>query len=216
MNIIELIIKGLFVGIVASAPMGPVGILCIRRTLQKGRAYGIVTGLGAAFSDLIYVLITGLGMTLVVDFIEDQRNMFYLQIVGSVMLLLFGIYMFFASPRKREHAISKNKGTLIHNFVSAFVITLSNPLIIFLFMALFAQFGIMSKNENTLLAQAIGCVSILLGAMVWWIALTYFVNKVRTAFNDHGIKILNRTIGSIVVIASIIGFILTIGHYSLN
>ena len=194
--------------------MGPVGILCIRRTLQKGRAYGIVTGLGAAVSDLLYVLITGLGMTLVVEFIEDKRNMFYLQIIGSVMLLFFGVYMFFASPRRREHPVSKSKGTLVHNFVSAFAITLSNPLIIFLFMALFAQLGF-AMPENDYIDQGIGYIAIFLGAMIWWLALTFFVNKLRTAFNDNGIKILNRTIGSVVVIASIVGFIFTMGHYSL-
>ena len=88
-----LIIKGLLVGIIASAPMGPVGILCIQRTLNKGRAYGIVTGAGAALSDIIYALMTGLGMSFVMDFIDQKENLFWLKLAGSLMLLVFGIYM---------------------------------------------------------------------------------------------------------------------------
>ena len=75
-----LILKGLLVGIIASAPMGPVGILCIQRTIQKGRPYGIVTGAGAALSDILYALITGLGMSFVMDFIGEKQNIFWLKL----------------------------------------------------------------------------------------------------------------------------------------
>lgn len=85
---ILLILKGLLVGIIASAPMGPVGILCIQRTMQKGRAYGIVTGAGAALSDIIYALMTGLGMSFVMDFIDKEQNIFWLKLIGSVMLFI--------------------------------------------------------------------------------------------------------------------------------
>ena len=90
----QLFLKGLIIGIIASAPMGPVGILCIQRTLQKGRSYGIVTGAGAALSDLFYALITGAGMSIVIDFIDNERNVFWLKLVGSVMLFIFGIWTF--------------------------------------------------------------------------------------------------------------------------
>lgn len=73
---IQLLFKGLLVGIVASAPMGPVGVLCIQRTMQKGREYGLVTGAGAALSDIIYALITGFGMSFVIDFIDNESNLF--------------------------------------------------------------------------------------------------------------------------------------------
>ena len=88
---ILLILKGLLVGIIASAPMGPVGVLCIQRTIQKGRNYGIVTGAGAALSDIIYALMTGLGMSFVMDFIDNKDNVFWLKLLGSVMLFIFGI-----------------------------------------------------------------------------------------------------------------------------
>ena len=130
---IDLVIKGLLIGIVASAPMGPVGVLCIQRTLNKGRWYGFITGLGAAVSDILYALITGFGMSFVVDFIENVETMFYLKLIGSVMLFCFGIYTFKSNPAESMRPTSKNKGTLLHNFITAFLVTLSNPLIIFLF-----------------------------------------------------------------------------------
>ena len=86
-----LILKGLLVGIIASAPMGPVGVLCIQRTLQKGRSYGIVTGAGAALSDIFYALMTGFGMSFVMDFIDNEQNIFWLKLIGSVMLFIFGV-----------------------------------------------------------------------------------------------------------------------------
>ena len=82
-NILDFIVKGMLIGMIASAPMGPVGILCVQRTLNKGRWYGFATGLGASVSDIIYAGIAGFGMSFVMDFITNDQNRFYLQIVGS-------------------------------------------------------------------------------------------------------------------------------------
>jgi threonine/homoserine/homoserine lactone efflux protein len=90
-NIVDLVFKGMLIGMVASAPMGPVGILCVQRTLNKGRWFGFVTGIGAAISDIIYAGITGFGMAFVMDFVNNDQNKFYLQIIGSVLLLGFGL-----------------------------------------------------------------------------------------------------------------------------
>ena len=83
-SLLEIVVKGLIIGIVASAPMGPVGVLCIQRTLNKGRMYGFVTGCGAAVSDIIYALITGYGLSFIYDFIHNERNLFGLQLCGSI------------------------------------------------------------------------------------------------------------------------------------
>ena len=138
-DILDLMFKGVLIGILASAPMGPVGVLCIQRTLNKGRWYGFVTGIGAAVSDIFYALITGLGMSFVMEFIEQGSNLFYLQISGSIMLLFFGIYCFKSNPTKKIHVSGNKKGSLVHNGVTAFLVTFSNPLIIFLFMGCYAQ-----------------------------------------------------------------------------
>lgn len=210
---ILLILKGLLVGIIASAPMGPVGILCIQRTMQKGRAYGIVTGAGAALSDIIYALMTGLGMSFVMDFIDKEQNIFWLKLIGSVMLFIFGVYMYKSDPRKSMHQSSGGKGTLVHNFTTAFLITLSNPLIIFLFIALFNMLTFVIPGNW--FGQCIGYLSIVAGAMLWWLGLTYVINKMRNSFGVKGIQRLNRTIGCIVFAVSIVYAIMTIFKISL-
>ena len=88
-TIFDILVKGFIIGVVVSAPLGPVGVLCIQRTLNKGRWYGFVTGLGASLSDIAYALLTGYGMSFVSDYIN--KGSFYLQLLGSVMLLVFGI-----------------------------------------------------------------------------------------------------------------------------
>ena len=140
-NLLDIVFKGLMIGIIASAPMGPVGVLCVQRTLNKGRWYGFVTGCGAALSDIIYAGITGLGMGMVVELVSNDTNRFYLQIAGSLMLLAFGVFTYRTDPTKKMRKPGQNKGTLTHNGITAFLVTLSNPLIIFLFMALYAQFS---------------------------------------------------------------------------
>ncbi len=208
-----LMLKGLLVGIIASAPMGPVGILCIQRTMQKGRIYGIVTGAGAALSDIIYALMTGLGMSFVMDFIDNKDNVFWLKLVGSIMLFIFGIYMYRTDPRKSFRPTSTSKGTLVHNFTTAFLVTLSNPLIIFLFIALFNMLTFVIPGNW--FGQCIGYLSIVTGAMLWWLGLTYVINKMRSNFGVRGIMRLNRTIGVIVLSASIIYAATTLFNLSL-
>ena len=126
-NILDFIFKGIIIGVIASAPMGPVGILCIQRTLNKGRWFGFVTGVGAAFSDIVYALFTGLGMSFVMDIVNNAQNKFYLQIFGGLLLLVFGVYCFKSNPTKNMHQSSKRQGTLWHNAITAFFVTLSNP-----------------------------------------------------------------------------------------
>jgi threonine/homoserine/homoserine lactone efflux protein len=206
-TIFEILIKGFAIGVTVSAPLGPVGVLCIQRTLNKGRWYGFVTGLGASLSDIAYALLTGFGMSFIFDYID--KNIFYLQLLGSVMLLLFGIYTFRSNPVRSLRPVSGNKGTYLHNFFTAFAVTLSNPLIIFLFIGLFARFAFM--QPGVLLFETItGYVGIMLGALVWWFSITYFVNKLRKRFNLRGIWVLNRIIGSVVVIVAAVGLIFTL------
>lgn len=201
------------VGIIASAPMGPVGILCIQRTIQKGRTYGIVTGAGAALSDIIYALITGFGMSFVMEIIDNEQNIFWMKLIGSIMLFSFGIYMFRTDPRKCLRPSMKKRGTLLHNFTTALLVTLSNPLIIFLFIALFNMLTFVIPGN--LFGQCVGYLSIVAGAMIWWLGLTYIINKMKSSFGLRGIMRLNRSIGVIVLIASFIYAGMTLANLSL-
>lgn len=190
------------IGIIASAPMGPVGVLCVQRTLNKGRWYGFVTGIGASVSDIIYAMITGLGMSFVMDFVNNAQTKFLLQLMGSVILLIFGIISYRANPTKNMHMSSKQKGTLWHNGVTAFLVTFSNPLIIFLFMGCFAQFAFVVPDHPV--EMCLGYLSIVFGALLWWYGLTWLIDKVRTIFDTTSIIIINKVIGSIVIIFSLI------------
>ena len=130
------------------------------------------------------------------------------------MLLAFGIYTFRSNPVKSLRPPSGNKGTYLHNLVTAFFVTLSNPLIIFLFIGLFARFSF--AGGGALVSETVlGYLSILLGALSWWFGITYFVNKVRAHFNLRGIWILNRIIGSVVAIVSVLGLAFTLMGESL-
>ena len=207
-NILDFIFKGIIIGVIASAPMGPVGILCIQRTLNKGRWYGFVTGIGAALSDIVYALFTGLGMSFVMDFVNNAQNKFYLQIFGGVLLLVFGVYCFKSNPMKNMHKSSNKQGTLLHNGITAFLVTLSNPLIVFLFMATFAQFAFVIPNHP--FEMSLGYISIVIGALIWWFGLSWLINKIRGKFDDNGILIINKVIGSIVIIFSLIALVGTV------
>ena len=193
--------------------MGPVGILCIQRTIQKGRTYGIVTGAGAALSDIIYALITGFGMSFVMEIIDNEQNIFWMKLIGSIMLFSFGIYMFRTDPRKCLRPSMKKRGTLLHNFTTALLVTLSNPLIIFLFIALFNMLTFVIPGN--LFGQCVGYLSIVAGAMIWWLGLTYIINKMKSSFGLRGIMRLNRSIGVIVLIASFIYAGMTLANLSL-
>ncbi len=201
-NILDFIFKGMLIGIIASAPMGPVGVLCVQRTLNKGRWYGFVTGVGAAVSDLFYAVITVYGMSLVMDFVNNQQNKFYLQIVGSLLLLAFGVYTYRTDPTRNMHRSGNNRGTLTHNGITAFLVTFSNPLIIFLFLACYAQFAFVLPHHP--FEMAVGLLSIVTGALLWWFGLTWLVDKIRGKFDDNGIKLINQVIGAVVVICSVV------------
>ena len=188
--------------------MGPVGVLCVQRTLNKGRWYGFITGIGAAVSDMIYAAITGYGMSYVMDVLSNQQTKMYLQIVGSVMLLLFGLYTYRSDPTKKIHNSGNGKGTLWHNGVTAFLVTFSNPLIIFLFLACYAQFAFVMPNHP--FEMFVGFLSIVFGALLWWYGLTWLSDKIRGKFDANGIKIINQFIGSVVVLCSIIMFLGTV------
>lgn len=211
---LQLVLKGLIVGIIISAPMGPVGILCIQRTMKKGRIFGIATGAGAALSDFLYALMTGMGMHFVIEFIEYGPTLFWLKLMGSVMLLIFGIHTYLQDPRKGMRAKMKRKGTLFYNFISGFGLTISNPLIIFLFIALFNMFTFVIPANP--FGQAIGYLSIIAGAMLWWLGLTYVITKMKDNFGLRGILYLNRSIGSIVICSSIIYAIMTLWNLSIR
>ena len=194
--------KGIIIGVLVSAPMGPIGMLCIQRTLNKGRWHGFVTGLGAALSDVIYAALTSLGMGVVVNFVE--ANQAPLQLIGSIVLGIFGYYIFQSNPVRNLKKQREKKLSFTQDFITAFLLTFSNVLIVLLYIGLFARFGFVLP-EYSFWLLVVGIVSIGIGAILWWFGITYIIAKLRKWFNVRGIWLLNRIVGSVIIILSIIG-----------
>lgn len=199
--------RGVAIGILVSAPMGPVGMLCIQRTLEKGRRAGLFTGIGAALSDLMYCLLTGFGLSFIEEFIERNQNI--IQLIGSAVLIAFGIYLFKSNPSRRLKKPARAKASDKKNILTGFLFTVSNPLILFLIIGLFARFNFLMP-EMTLPHYLLGFVAILVGAFAWWWLVTAFVDKVRAHFNIRSMWLINRIIGSVIFIFAIVGIVTSI------
>ncbi|MDL2241770.1 LysE family translocator [Bacteroidales bacterium OttesenSCG-928-L03] len=194
-------LTGFLIGIIVSAPMGPIGIMCIQRTLNKGRWHGFFSGLGAAFSDLLYAGIVCLGMGIVTNFVETNHDI--LQIAGSLLLLFFGAYTFRSNPTKRLQRPKEGASSYVQDAITAFLLTLSNPLIIFILMGFYAQFGFVSQIHN-IYQMILGLTGVFLGALSWWFLITYLVAKLRNVINVRGLGIINKISGSIIMVISVV------------
>lgn len=202
-TIISIIVSCISIGVILSAPMGPIGILCVQRTLNKGRLSGLFTGIGAAISDLFYCLLTGLGLSFVTDLIEANKSI--LQVAGSIILMAYAIYMIFHNPIS-EVKDTNDKDDRTRDMITGFLFTLSNPLIIFLVIPLFARFGFPIPEPGFYYIDIIlGYICIAAGAMLWWTVITYSVDKVRTHFNINSMWLINRIMGSLLLLLSIYG-----------
>lgn len=199
--------RGIAIGIIISAPMGPVGILCVQRTLEKGRRIGFYTGIGAAISDIFYCLLTGFGLSFIEDFLNENQNV--IQIVGSVVLAVFGVYLFRSNPARTLKKPGEEQASRGKNVLSGFLFTFSNPLIIFLIIGLFARFNFLLP-EISFLHYIIGFISIIAGALVWWWIVTFFVDKVRSHFNLRSMWLINKITGGIIMLFALVGVITAI------
>ncbi len=208
-----IILRGIAIGIFISAPMGPIGMLCIQRTLNKGRWPAFFTGIGAALSDLVYCLLTGLGLSFVTDFIESHQLL--LQIIGSLVLVAFGIYLFKKNPTRSLKTPTDNVNTFWTDFVTGFLFTFSNPLILFFIIGLFARFNFLLP-EYQYYHYITGYISIFIGALLWWFMITYSVNKVRAHFNVRSLWLINRIIALVLIAMAVIGFTLGIKDYIIS
>lgn len=198
-DIIDIVYKGIIIGILVSAPMGPIGLLCIQRTLNKGPWHGFFSGIGAACSDIIYATIICLGMGFVIDFVYGRQ--YILSITGSVLLMGYGIYLF-RKPMERGKKTNEKNNSYLQNIVSTFFLTLSNPLIIFLLIPLFARFNFIVP-ENKLFSMMLGLLSILAGAILWWILISFLTGKLRKVINLRGLWIMNKIVGTTIILCAI-------------
>lgn len=203
-EILHILPRGLAIGILISAPMGPIGMLIIQRTLSKGRWPAFFTGIGAALSDLAYCLLTGFGISFITDFIE--RNQQLLQIISGIVLVAFGLFLFRKNPTR---ALQPNSQTPSNNYfadiVSGFFLTVSNPLILFFIIGLFARFNFILPDNFSTMHYVLAYMTIFAGALLWWYIVTMLVNRLRSRFNVRSLWLINRIIGSLLIIMAIVG-----------
>ncbi len=203
---LETIYKGILIGLFVSIPLGPIGMLCIQRTLNRGQKYGIATGLGATASDLLYTIVSLFFLSFVLDIIEQHK--FAIQISGSVILIIFGLFIFNSHPSAQPKPYETQQHSIFSDFITSFGLTLSNPLVLFVLIALFAKFEFISY-KSTFIVIVIGIASILTGALLWWSVLTFLVSKFRQKLNINGLRTINKVTGSVIFIIGITGFVLS-------
>lgn len=206
-GILYMLWRGLAIGVIISAPMGPVGILCVQRTLEKGRYTGFFTGIGAALSDLFYCLLTGFGLSFIEEFLKANQNA--IQIIGSVVLVVFGIYLFRSNPARTLKKPDAARSTHRRDILQGFLFTFSNPLIIFLIIGLFARFNFLLP-EISLPHYITGFVFIFLGAVLWWWIVSFFIDKVRSHFNLRSMWLINKIIGCVIMVFAFVGIVTAI------
>lgn len=201
-NLIYTILKAFVIGIVISAPMGPVGVLCIQRTLDKGRRAGLFTGIGAAISDLFYCIITAFCLSFVEEFLTRNQNI--IQLIGSMVLVAFGVYLFRKNPAADLRHTATVNCSPKRDILTGFVFTVSNPLIVFLIIGLFARFNFLGK-DIMFYHHIAGFIFLFAGALFWWWGITWIVDKIRGHFNLRSMWLINRITGTIIFIFSAVG-----------
>jgi len=196
--------KGILIGALVSAPMGPIGVLVIQRTLNKGRWHGFCSGIGAMASDIIYAIVAGMGVSFIMEFIAKHESM--LQFAGSVLLFGFGLFTLRSNPINAMRASRNGTATYWQDFVTALFITLSNPFIIFLFIGLYTRLSFF-HSTIPLDEIAVGIAGIAVGAIVWWSFITTLFGQLRKKFTLRRLFIMNRIVGSVIAAIALFGVI---------
>jgi len=187
-------LRGLAIGLSIAAPVGPIGVLCIRRTLADGRAIGFASGLGAATADALYGAVAAFGLSLVTNALVDQR--LWLQAGGGIFLCYLGVRTWMAVPGVTAVAAAGGRG-LATAWASTFALTLTNPATIISFAAIFAGLGL-GQNVGGYGAAALMVLGVFLGSALWWLMLSTGVGLLRSAFTPERLRWVNRGAGVII------------------
>lgn len=192
-------LKGLLIGLTIAAPVGPVGILCIHRTLKYGKLVGVTSGLGAASADLFYGAVAAFGLVAITNLITDSSNA--IRLIGGLLFIIIGIHML----RQRPSFVAENndiieeqdKPSLVTAWLSTFVLTAMNPGTIIAFTVIFATFGI-DSGAGTPGAAAL-VLGVFLGSSIWWCGLSFFASAMRAYVKQHS-KLINKASGTIIIV----------------
>jgi len=190
----HLLIKGLIIGFSIAAPVGPIGVLCIRRTLTNGRLTGLLSGLGAATADAVYGCIAGFGLTVIAGFLLRQQN--WLSLGGGLFLCFLGLKTALMKPNERPALAGRSEG-LVGAYASTFLLTLTNPATILAFTAIFAGLGL-ANSARSYASAAILVLGVFAGSALWWLVLSGSVSLFRSRLTPDRLHWVNRLSGVVI------------------
>jgi threonine/homoserine/homoserine lactone efflux protein len=191
-----LFVKGLGVGIAIAAPIGPVGVLCVRRTLASGRLMGLASGFGAAVADALYGLIAAFGITLVAEWLLQQASV--LRAVGGLFLLIMGGHTLLRRPAQTVGMVPRSRGGLVRAFGSTFILTLTNPITLMAFLGIFATIGLAQAAAGAWPALIL-VAGVFSGSACWWLLLALGAGRLRHRLEGNGMRSINLVSGVILV-----------------
>ncbi len=195
---ISFFLRGLLIGLSIAATVGPMSTLCIQRTIQKGRLYGLVSGLGIATADGIYGSIAGFGLTVVANFLVSQQV--WIRLIGGSFLFYLGVKTMLSQPPERAaEARVGSGGGWPGAYLSTLLLTLTNPLTILSFAAIFAGLGVVGASRS-ILAATLVVAGVFCGSALWWCILTWVISLVRDRFTPAWMLWLNRISGGVIAI----------------
>ncbi len=196
---IHLFLKGLVLGFSIAAPVGPIGVLCIKRTLQFGRFSGFFSGLGAAAADTAYGAIAAFGLTAISSFLMGWQ--FWLRTVGGIFLLYLGFRTFFSDPHRNQKRVSH--ASLLGDFVSTFFLTFTSPMTILSYLAVFTGLGFIDSAQDYS-GAILGILGVFVGSTFWWLILSEVVTFFRKKLSEEIMRWINRLAGLLIIALGII------------
>ena len=205
---LESILKGIIVGAGASIPLGPIGVMCIQKTLSKGRASGYLTGAGASVADSFYALLAILGLAVVKSFLSHNQPI--VMLIGGFIVAVIGFKIFQTNPIKQIRMRVYGDKKLLGDFFASFIMTVTNPGALFLIIGLFAFAG-MNVDEHSSMATILSAVAgVFIGANLWWITLCTSINIFRNKLRLRQLMLINRISGIIIMIIGLFSVVKSI------
>lgn len=193
-NTADFLLRGIVLGISIAAPVGPISMLIIQRTLREGRVSGLVTGLGGALADAVYGCVAAFGLTVISGLLMEHSG--YIRFFGGIFLLILALKSFRSQPATTEAKV-RSTGLASH-LVTTFFLTLTNPATIISFLALFAGAGLVSQSVNYVSSSAL-VFGIFSGSVIWSLFLTWLLSRFRTRITHTGLVWINRLSGLILL-----------------
>jgi threonine/homoserine/homoserine lactone efflux protein len=196
-------VRGLILGLSIASVVGPMSVLCMQRTLHRGLLYGLISGLGIATADGVYGSIAAFGLTLITAFLVSQQ--IWIRLIGGLFLLYLGVRTIFTKPAERAASAAKGSNFL-GAYASTFLLTLTNPLTILSFAAVFAGLGV-GATTHSFLSAALVVLGVFSGSTLWWCFLTGSLSLLRRKFTPAWLFWINRISGGVIAIFGLLALL---------